>query len=107
MYKRYIPNSLSHLCFRIREHLKQEQLIRDDDNKEGDELKRLNAQYEMEKSRLDEIRKAEAKQLLTDNIQQIGDVQKMKDFNRMQEEVWISWHLVSVPKQTSPLPYRC
>lgn len=54
---------------------------------EGDELKRLAAQYEMEKKRLEEIRADEAKQLMSDNLRQIDDVKRMRDIHKMQEEV--------------------
>jgi hypothetical protein len=73
--------------FRINEHLKHENLLKEDEIKEGEELKRLANQYDVEKAKLDEIKAAEAKQLLDDNRRQIADVQRMREYNRIQEEV--------------------
>ena len=61
-----------------------------DDTLEGEELKRLAAQYEQECKRLNEIRLQEAKQLMSDNIRQIQDVERMREIQQQQEEVIIS-----------------
>ena len=58
---------------------------------EGEELRRLAAQYELEKKRLAEIRHAEGEQLRLDNLKQIDDVGKMKKLNQMQEDVSIEY----------------
>ena len=60
---------------------------RQEDNIEGDELKQLAAQYEMEKKRLAEIRAGEAAQLMADNLRQIEDVKTMRNIHKLQEEV--------------------
>jgi len=57
-----------------------------EDEAEGEELKRLSAQYELEKKRLDEIRKKEEKSLMVDNVQQIEDVHRMRQIQQQQEE---------------------
>ncbi len=54
---------------------------------EGEELKRLGAQYQLEKQRLDEIRNAEARQLMAENLKQIDDVKKMREIHKLQAEV--------------------
>ena len=72
---------------RIRKHQAEEDKITREEQIEGEELKRLAAQYELEKKRLEEIREAEARQLMADNLKQINDVEKMKTVARMQEEV--------------------
>ena len=62
-----------------------------DDVREGEELKRLAAQYELEKKGLEQIRQQEAHQLMADNLKQIDDVHKMKKLNQMQEDVRKQW----------------
>jgi hypothetical protein len=69
------------------DHLREADKLRQEDEQEGEELKRLAAQYELEKRSLDMIRQQEANQMMADNVRQIGDVQKMKKLNQMQEEV--------------------
>ena len=54
---------------------------------EGEELKRLAAQYDLERKRLEEIRRKEATVLMGDNVRQIDDVTKMKQIHLQQEEV--------------------
>ncbi len=79
-------NKTLFVLFRIREHIRTIHKDRDEDSQEGEELKRLAAQYEMEKKRLEEIRKQEAKTLMSDNVKQIEDVARMRQINVRQEE---------------------
>ena len=58
-----------------------------EDQVEGEELKRLAAQYEQEKKRLEEIQRREAKTLMSDNLQQIDEVHKIRQVHQLQEEV--------------------
>ena len=60
---------------------------REEDIMEGEELKRLAAQYEIERAKLEEIRKEEAKGLMLDNQRQIEDVKKMREIHVQNEEV--------------------
>ena len=58
---------------------------------EGEELKKLAIQHEIEKKKLEDIRTEEARQLMTDNLRQIEDVKRTRDVQRRQEEVrtWV------------------
>jgi len=69
-----------------RAHLCDFEEEKNDDRREGDELKKLATQYQLEKKRLELIRAEESKQLMSDNLQQIQDVHKMKLINQQQEE---------------------
>lgn len=73
--------------FRIKRHQREADEERDDLEVEKDELKRLAAQYQLEKKKLDEIHQAEARHLMADNLKQIGDVHRMRHIQRQQEEV--------------------
>ena len=77
--------------FRINEHLRTQDKIREEDGKEGEELKKLAVQFQIEKERLESIRKDERKALMKENMQQIHDVEKMKILQQRQDEV--SFHL--------------
>jgi len=70
----------------VREHQKIVDKERGEDQVEGEELKRLAAQYDLERKRLDTIRKQEAKVLMTDNLRQIDDVHRIREIQKMQEE---------------------
>ena len=72
---------------RIHGHLNERDFDANKERIEGEELKRLAAQYEMEKKRLEEIRNAEARQLMSDNLKQIEDVEKMRHVLKQQDEV--------------------
>ena len=75
------------VSFRIREHLNFQDQEMQEDMIEGEELKRLAAQYDLERKRLEEIRRKEATVLMGDNVRQIDDVTKMKQIHLQQEEV--------------------
>lgn len=77
---------LSNTC-RIRNHQREKRQEDEEEKIEGEELKRLAVQYEQEKKRLFDIQQREAHQLMTDNLQQISDVYKMRDIQKAQEEV--------------------
>ena len=68
--------------------------MKDEDCKEGDELKKLAVQFAIEKERLENIRKEERKMLMTENVQQIQDVEKMKILQERQDEVRRGFYLV-------------
>ncbi|KAK2148070.1 hypothetical protein LSH36_518g02010 [Paralvinella palmiformis] len=70
----------------IHGHLNERDFDANKERIEGEELKRLAAQYEMEKKRLEEIRNAEARQLMSDNLKQIEDVEKMRHVLKQQDE---------------------
>lgn len=70
----------------VHEHLKSHDQVKDEDCKEGDELKKLAVQFAIEKERLENIRKEERKMLMTENVQQIQDVEKMKILQERQDE---------------------
>lgn len=70
----------------VREHQKIVDREINEDQVEGEELKRLAAQYDLERKRLDTIRKQEAKVLMTDNLRQINDVHRIRDIQQMQED---------------------
>jgi len=69
-----------------REHQKIFDREVDEGQVEGEELKRLAAQYEQERKRLDTIRKQEAKTLLSENLRQIDDVHRIRDIEKRHEE---------------------
>ncbi|ELU10324.1 hypothetical protein CAPTEDRAFT_176680 [Capitella teleta] len=70
----------------VHQHMKVDHILKEDEIKEGEELKRLAAQYELEKKKLQVIRDEEAKQLLKDNRRQIADVEKMREYTKAHEE---------------------
>ncbi|CAH1789509.1 unnamed protein product [Owenia fusiformis] len=70
----------------VKEHLKEGWRDKDLDRAEGEELKALAAQYALEKQRLEQIRFDERKGMMQDNVKRIGDVRKMKEIHRLQEE---------------------
>ncbi|XP_005104825.1 coiled-coil domain-containing protein 173 isoform X2 [Aplysia californica] len=70
----------------IHEHLKSGEKLRVEDDKEGDELKKLAVQFQIEKERLENIRREERKSLMKENVQQIQDVEKMKILQERQDE---------------------
>ncbi|XP_046568387.1 coiled-coil domain-containing protein 173-like [Haliotis rubra] len=70
----------------IREHMIQTEKEVADDCVEGSELKTLAMQHQVEKERLENIRRDERKQMMLDNLQQQQDVIKMREINQMQEE---------------------
>ena len=72
---------------RINEHLRTQEKLRVEDCKEGEELKKLAVQFQIEKERLESIRKDERKSLMKENMQQIHDVEKMKILQQRQDEV--------------------
>lgn len=74
---------------RINEHVREADLHKQEDNTEGEELKKLAESYEREKQRLDQIRAEERRQLMMENRQQIMDSQKMKELRDIQEEVTV------------------
>ena len=55
--------------------------------KEAEELEKLQQQYLQERARLDNIKQAEAAQLMKENLQQINDVKRMKEIEKLQDEV--------------------
>jgi hypothetical protein len=77
------------LFVRINEHVREADLHKQEDNTEGEELKKLAESYEREKQRLDQIRAEERRQLMMENRQQIMDSQKMKELRDIQEEVTV------------------
>ncbi|XP_071108770.1 cilia- and flagella- associated protein 210-like [Haliotis cracherodii] len=70
----------------VREHMIQAEKEQDDDCLEGRELKTLALQHQVEKERLENIRRDERKQMMMDNLQQQQDVIRMRDINQLQEE---------------------
>lgn len=68
------------------EHQKEHDLAKMEDDKEGEELKKLAVAYQREKERLEKIRAEERRQLMMENVQQIQDVRKMKELQEVQEE---------------------
>lgn len=73
--------------FRIDQHLKVTEKNKIEDVKEGEELKKLSVQFQIEKERLENIRKDERKALRDENMQQIRDVEKMMTLQQQQDEV--------------------
>jgi hypothetical protein len=57
------------------------------DRIEGEELQCLAVQHHMEKHRLELIKREERTELMKDNVKQIGDVERMKEIQKLQEEV--------------------
>lgn len=70
----------------IQGHMTEQEIEANKERIEGEELKRLAAQYEMERKRLEEIRNAEARKLMSDNLKQIEDVEKMRNVLKQQDE---------------------
>ena len=75
---------------RVAGHLRIIDREKAEDHVEGEELKRLAAQYEMEWKQLEKIRQNEAKVLMSDNLRQIQDVHRMKDIQKQQEDVSVN-----------------
>ncbi|KAL5007785.1 hypothetical protein ScPMuIL_016591 [Solemya velum] len=70
----------------IREHQKVHWQEKEEDLKEGCGLKKLSMQYQIEKERLESIRRDEKKELMTDNRKQIEETKIMKKLKVDQEE---------------------
>lgn len=70
----------------VREHMKQNNQDIEQDRLEGEELQKLAIQYHVEKDRLENIRKAEKKQLLDENLQQIANKKTIKQLQNQQED---------------------
>lgn len=70
----------------VHEHLTAAEKLKQDDIKEGEELKKLAVQFQIEKERLDNIRRDERHTLRNENMQQIKDVEKMKILQERQDE---------------------
>ncbi|XP_067938242.1 cilia- and flagella- associated protein 210-like [Watersipora subatra] len=70
----------------VMDHLKGKVKEHELDKQEGDELKKLAIQYEIEKKKLDQIRMEEKLQLGLDNKKQIADREKLLEIERQQEE---------------------
>ena len=75
------------LFFRVKEHLDAANNLKEEDNKEGEELKKLAVQFQIEKERLETIRRDERHTLMKENLQQIKDVEKMKILQERQDDV--------------------
>ena len=73
--------------YRIQEHIKAADVLRAEDNKEGEELKKLAVQFQIEKERLENIKRDERHGLMKENVKQIQDVEKMKILQERQDEV--------------------
>lgn len=69
------------------EHLKAAEKEKLTDVAEGEELKKLSVQFQIEKERLENIRTEERRTLRDENMQQIRDVEKMKILQQQQDEV--------------------
>ncbi|BFY98023.1 hypothetical protein BsWGS_01063 [Bradybaena similaris] len=69
----------------ISDHLANEEKEKLDSLKEGEELKKLAAQFHIEKERLENMRKEERKTVMKENVQQIEDSKTIK-LLRLQEE---------------------
>ena len=50
-------------------------------------MQRLAAQHQEERRKLDIIKKAEAEQLMADNLRQIDETHHMKEIHKLQDEV--------------------
>ncbi|CAG5120914.1 unnamed protein product, partial [Candidula unifasciata] len=70
----------------IHEHLTSEEKEKLNDLKEGEELKKLAAQFHIEKERLDKMRKEERKMVMKENVQQIEDCKKIKQLREQEQE---------------------
>merc|ERR1712154_519929 len=70
----------------IQEHIKAAGKLREEDNKEGEELKKLAVQFQIEKERLENIKRDERHGLMKENVKQIQDVEKMKILQERQDE---------------------
>ncbi|KAK3592985.1 hypothetical protein CHS0354_023210 [Potamilus streckersoni] len=70
----------------IREHMKAQKQEQLEDIKEGEELKKLALQFQLEKERLEKIAHDEKKQLLDDNRKQIIERSTLKQMQNQQEE---------------------
>ena len=71
----------------MKEHLDAANNLKEEDNKEGEELKKLAVQFQIEKERLETIRRDERHTLMKENLQQIKDVEKMKILQERQDDV--------------------
>ncbi|KAH9520065.1 hypothetical protein Btru_059855 [Bulinus truncatus] len=70
----------------INEHLKSNVKEKQDSLKEAEELKKLAVQFQIEKERLENIRREERLAMLQGNMMQIQDVEKMKLLQQKQDE---------------------
>ncbi|KAI8793239.1 cilia- and flagella- associated protein 210-like [Biomphalaria glabrata] len=70
----------------INEHMKASEKEKELDLREAEELKKLAVQFQIEKERLDNIRREERLAMLQENMKQIQDVEKMKILQQKQEE---------------------
>jgi len=70
----------------VKEHLDAANNLKEEDNKEGEELKKLAVQFQIEKERLETIRRDERHTLMKENLQQIKDVEKMKILQERQDD---------------------
>ena len=88
------------IFYRIQEHIKAAGKLREEDNKEGEELKKLAVQFQIEKERLENIKRDERHGLMKENVKQIQDVEKMKILQERQDEVmklFVKQHWSSSP----------
>ena len=83
---------------RVQRHQQQLLKERDDDLLEGEELKKLKAQHAIEKQKLEEIKKREAKQLMEENLKQIEDVKRTELIRQRQQEVHTCFYLRMICK---------
>jgi len=70
----------------VMDHLKTKVKEHELDREEGEELKKLAIQYEIEKKKLEQIRMEEKLQLGIDNKKQISDRQKLQEIENQQKE---------------------
>lgn len=70
----------------VHEHLNTANQLKEEDKKEGEELKKLAVQFHIEKERLETIRRDERHTLMKENVQQIQDVEKMKILQERQDD---------------------
>ncbi|CAL1540031.1 unnamed protein product [Lymnaea stagnalis] len=70
----------------INEHMNSAEKQKLDELKEAEELKKLAVQFQIEKERLENIRREERLAMLNENMKQIQDVEKMKVLQEKQEE---------------------
>lgn len=67
--------------------MKEANELRENEQNEGDQLKKLAFQFNTEKERLENMRREERRRMMEDNRQQILDIKRMKEIQREQEEV--------------------
>ena len=83
---RTMPYSIVVFLRRMQDHQHQKKLEEHADAEEGESLKKLASHYLMEKEELENIRMAEKKQFMQDNMKQIADRKKMELINMTKEE---------------------